>query len=57
MNEFEKHQIISAFQRCYGLKELVASEFKGSISELARQSGMRADFIISNIEEIKNLKY
>lgn len=57
MNEFQIQQIQQAFKRCYGLQDALLKEGdallrRGSIESLAYQSGLRKDFIESNLIEI-----
>lgn len=58
MNEFEKQLVIRAYRMCAFLKEgLIASNELQPIyiSSLAYQTGLRTDFIIEHLEEIKGL--
>lgn len=50
-----KKIICDAFKRCYGLKQLVQDGKDYAITELARQSGLRLNFIQTHLETIKQL--
>jgi len=59
MNQFEKDLVLRTFLKCFGLRGALLKENdkllrEASIDSLARQSGLRKEFIEDNLEEILN---
>ena len=63
MNSFEKKLITDAFNRCFGLKDILIETFnkkdfdylKVVLQSLSNQSSLRFSFLHENINEIINL--
>lgn len=55
INEFERTTIEEAYSRCYGLQHCVQTGIRGSIDELAHQTGLRTEFIVVYLDEIKRI--
>ena len=52
MLQYQIDIIKNAFNRCWGLRELVKQLSPDGIKELSFQTGMREDFIIANIQDL-----
>lgn len=52
---YERTQIVEAFRRAKGLKELVQEENKNALVELSNQTGFKKTFLEKHMDEIKQM--
>ena len=59
MEKYLKDTIKDAFNRCYGLREMLSNESmkikKPAIDLLSAQTGISVKYLIANLEQIKRL--
>ena len=59
MEKYLKDTIKDAFNRCYGLREMLSNESmkikKPAIDLLSAQTGISVKYLTANLEEIKRL--
>lgn len=55
LTKFDKQVIKEAYDRCYGLKQVVQVQASGWADTLAHQTGYRASYLQEHGEEVREL--